>query len=82
LCTAKCAVRVLTRCPLVRAAFLRAQEVAERVVTHLSCVGDKPDVRKVADSLSTIAFAESGGRSVFINPAQYGVRVPPAGTRQ
>jgi hypothetical protein len=51
-----------------------AQEVAERVVTHLRCVGDQPDVRKVADSLSTIAFAESGGRSVLLNPQQYGLR--------
>ncbi len=53
-----------------------AQDVAMRVLPALSCAGDKPDLNKVIESLSTIALAESGGRSVFINPAQYGLKAP------
>ena len=46
------------------------------MLPHLSCVGAQPDVKKITESLSTVAFAESGGRSLFINPQQYGVKLP------
>ena len=52
------------------------QEVAERVLPGLHCAGTQPDLRKVVDSLSTVAFAESGGRSVVLNPQQYGLKTP------
>ena len=47
------------------------------MLPRLSCAGTQPDLRKVVDSLSTVAFAESGGRSVLLNPQQYGLKTKP-----
>ena len=63
---------------LKRIAAAHPQEVAERVLPGLHCAGTQPDLRKVVDSLSTVAFAESGGRSVVVNPQQYGIKLPAA----